>query len=202
MPPGGELTWINSHHGWRGGTHRARARSLPRLAGVEMLSGYSRSDAALATYNPVDPPADIAALHEADTPKSIVQLQQFRQIQTVAIEAVGRQGTATLTELNPNINAWFLLALNWGMAVEEASYHQENPNQAGRTYGSAKARRTGWLLPMPPAPLPAICGPAARRRLSRRVAHPCPMSPCATVGSICATASRATGRASNGRPRA
>jgi len=57
----------------------------------------------------------------------IIDLQPFRQSGTIAIRgARGEDGRATLIQLNPNVNGWFVLRLSWrnGTATEE--YHLEN----------------------------------------------------------------------------
>ena len=57
----------------------------------------------------------------------IIDLQPFRQSGTIPINgARGEEGRATLIQLNPNVNAWFVLRLSWrnGAATEE--YHLEN----------------------------------------------------------------------------
>src|ERR1039457_3827455 len=49
-----------------------------------------------------------------NSPKSIVDLQPFRQTSSVHIEAPrGRHGAAVLVNLNPNINARFQLTVRW-----------------------------------------------------------------------------------------
>ncbi len=59
-------------------------------------------------------------------PKTIVDLQPFRETSSVNIKgAGGSAGIATLINLNPNINAWYLLQLTWGNNVTE-TYHLEN----------------------------------------------------------------------------
>ncbi len=65
--------------------------------------------------------------YNAEKPKSIVELQQFRR--TVSIrtrEKDVRQGVATLINLNPRINAWFLLRLDWSDRPNGDTYHLEN----------------------------------------------------------------------------
>ncbi len=58
--------------------------------------------------------------------KTIVDLQPFRETSSIKIKgAEGKEGTATLTNLNPGINAWYLLRLNWP-GVPEENYHLEN----------------------------------------------------------------------------
>jgi hypothetical protein len=62
--------------------------------------------------------------------KSILDLQPDRLSEQVAITGPdGRSGTATLVDLAPNANAWFLLTLDWG-GHGSASYHLENAEPA------------------------------------------------------------------------
>jgi len=65
--------------------------------------------------------------YNAEAPKSIVELQQFRRTVSITIrEKDVRQGVATLTNLNPRINAWFLLRLDWSDRRNGDTYHLEN----------------------------------------------------------------------------
>jgi len=64
---------------------------------------------------------------EADGPKSIVDLQPFRQVTSNQIESnAGTQGTATLVNLNPADNSWYLLEVDWHDG-SQSFYHLENP---------------------------------------------------------------------------
>jgi hypothetical protein len=65
--------------------------------------------------------------YQVDAPKTIIELQPFRQIQVAEFEMAGDWGTATLVNLNPRINAWFLLTLWWPGIEKPVSYHLENP---------------------------------------------------------------------------
>ena len=83
-------------------------------------------------------PAPQAALaqqveqYRAEAPKTIIELQQFRATESSPILGVqGRKGRATLVNLNPRINAWFLLRLDWDDGGR-AAYHLENPDPKGR----------------------------------------------------------------------
>jgi len=68
------------------------------------------------------------AEYNAAAPKTIIELQPFRRTTAVAInDATGRVGTATLINLNPAVNAWYVLALHWTDPAESRSYHIENP---------------------------------------------------------------------------
>ena len=63
--------------------------------------------------------------YQANVRKTIVELQQFRETNSIAIRSQG--GTATLINLNPAINAWFLLQISSGNGRSETAYHLENP---------------------------------------------------------------------------
>jgi hypothetical protein len=77
-------------------------------------------------------PPDQLARYEALVPKSILELQPWRQTRSVAVAGSnGRAGTASLIELNPAINAWLLLTLDWG-AQGSATYHLHNPDPERR----------------------------------------------------------------------
>jgi hypothetical protein len=74
------------------------------------------------------PPDDQVREYAADAPKGILDLQQFRQSHSIQISSKdGRQGTATLVDLNPAINAWYLLTVAWRDGGPELAYHLENP---------------------------------------------------------------------------
>lgn len=68
--------------------------------------------------------AAVAAASAPAPPLTIVDLQPLRTEASVAVEgADGRAGTATLTNLNPNVGAWYLLALDFGSGAPRATYH-------------------------------------------------------------------------------
>ena len=94
-------------------------------------------NAAQADQSGHDTPApsqERRAQYDADSPKTILDLQQFRRVETVAVQGPDmRRGTATLINLNPDIDAWFLLTLDWGGANSRASYHIENPHPKAQT---------------------------------------------------------------------
>jgi hypothetical protein len=72
-------------------------------------------------------PAKGGAAHEAAVAKSVVDLQPIRQAVSNRIESAGGiRGTATLVNLNPVINAWYLLKIRWPDG-SETSYDLENP---------------------------------------------------------------------------
>jgi hypothetical protein len=66
--------------------------------------------------------------YQANVPKTIVELQQFRETTSIPVGSKGgNEGTATLINLNPAINAWFLLKISWGNGRPATAYHLENP---------------------------------------------------------------------------
>jgi hypothetical protein len=59
--------------------------------------------------------------------KSILDLQPYRQVTSNKIKSnTGTQGTATLINLNPAVNAWYVMEVDWQDGAK-ASYHLENP---------------------------------------------------------------------------
>lgn len=79
----------------------------------------------------IDP--DQRAQYEAVAPKSVLELQQFRQSRSVPVtDGSGRSGVAALTNINPRINGWFLLAFDWGPGRPREYYHLDNPFREGQ----------------------------------------------------------------------
>lgn len=64
-------------------------------------------------------------------PKNIVELQPFRETSSGRIRSAEGDGTAILINLNPTVNAWYLLKVVW-QSGSEASYHLENPEPRSR----------------------------------------------------------------------
>ncbi|WP_448207461.1 hypothetical protein [Azospirillum sp. sgz302134] len=61
--------------------------------------------------------------------RTVIDLQPGRRSHRIAVRGRdGRTGTATLVELNPIINRWFVLTLDWGGAGPRRQYHLENPD--------------------------------------------------------------------------
>ncbi len=85
--------------------------------------------------------ADQATEYQAEVPKTIIELQQFRDTASLAIVGPkGSPGQATLVQLNPNVNAWLLLVLDWGSNGGRLSYHLENPQPSDQHIRLADAR--------------------------------------------------------------
>jgi hypothetical protein len=95
------------------------------LGGVTVLTGSS--DHSFANFNSSETLASQWEEYQADAPKTIIELQPFRRASSVEFQVPGDQGVATLINLNPQVNAWFLLTLRWVIAGKSVSYHLENP---------------------------------------------------------------------------
>ena len=109
------LTWANLAVHVKTATNVVTAR--PTLAGVlaEPISDTSQ-----------------AAEYESEAPKTILQLQQFRQTTSIAIRSgEGKAGVASLANLNPTVNRWYVLTITWS-GTAEATYHLENPAPASQ----------------------------------------------------------------------
>lgn len=79
---------------------------------------------------PQPPQEQIDAYHDPGK-KTIVELQQFRTTSAINIQNIaGKRGIATLINLNPHINTWFLLNLQWAGDDGIESYHLENHDPA------------------------------------------------------------------------
>lgn len=74
-------------------------------------------------------------------PRSIVELQPGRVSESTLLDgAAGQRGNATLINLNPTINASFLLALQWADRRETLDYHLENADPLNQRIALDAAR--------------------------------------------------------------
>jgi hypothetical protein len=72
---------------------------------------------------------------------TIVDLQPDRTVVHTEIRrAPDESGTASLTNLNPHINGWFVLTLDWPVSGEHASFHLENPDPKNALTMSANSQ--------------------------------------------------------------
>lgn len=95
-----------------------------RLAATLLAAGLAMGAHALA-QDPAPPAADSMA-YQDNRPKTILALQPFSQSQTVLIRTTGgAEGIATLINLNPHVNAWYLLSLT--IDSDQQYYHLEDP---------------------------------------------------------------------------
>ena len=65
--------------------------------------------------------------YAANVPKTIIELQPFRETTSVELPSSGGRAAATLINLNPRVNAWFLLSLQRSAGGRVSVYHLENP---------------------------------------------------------------------------
>jgi hypothetical protein len=73
------------------------------------------------------PPRNQKAGYEGTERKTVVELQRLRQESSILIRSdSGTSGVATLINLSPRINVWYLLKVAW-QGGSEFSYHLENP---------------------------------------------------------------------------
>jgi hypothetical protein len=71
-------------------------------------------------------PSCRAADQGTQAPKTIVDLQPFRHTSSLPFKSArGEEGRATLINLNPDINDWYLLQLYWGNRAPVEAYHFE-----------------------------------------------------------------------------
>ena len=81
------------------------------------------------------PPQNQLGEYNSEVPKTILELQQFRQTTSNPIRSQqGREGVATLVNLNPAINVWYLLKVVWKNGAREQTFHLENPRPQARKF--------------------------------------------------------------------
>jgi hypothetical protein len=110
----------------RFGPGKSRQRLARKVLVALTLIGASIPHPGLA----VESLADQMAEYDAVAPKSIIQLQPFRQ-QTTATLPSG--DPVRLISLSPQVNSWFLLTLGADGASGTSNYHLENPDPRGQT---------------------------------------------------------------------
>lgn len=115
------------------------------------------------------------AEYAAQAPKTVVQLQAFRRTSSIGL---GSAGQATLVDLNPRINAWFLLTLERPGAAAQ-SYHLENPQPLRQQLQLSQAYPQGLRLVQDGAATDCALwsGPAAATELARARAGLLPYAP-------------------------
>ena len=136
------------------------------------------------------PPPEQAAQYRAEMPKTILELQQFRRSQSIAAEgAGGRRGRATLIELNPYINAWFLLTLDWGDPAGRRAFISRTRIPAAGIFALTPPSRTVCSSATTAATTNCDLWSGDPSALERAAPHPCLTRRCATAASTCATRS-------------
>jgi hypothetical protein len=117
-------------------------------ARIGKQSGAERRAAFASGWVPAASQEDAARQrreYAAGGPKSVFELQPYRESRTVPLPGAG---TATLINLNPNVNAWFLLRLARTDDGGTADYHLESADPSQRLqvdprYGSGLVIASG-----------------------------------------------------------
>jgi hypothetical protein len=78
--------------------------------------------------------------------RSILDLQAAKQVTSASIGTPGALGSATLINLNPRINSWYLLALEWEGTDGTAWFHLENPAPLHQTVVLDRETRRGLVV--------------------------------------------------------
>jgi hypothetical protein len=87
------------------------------------------------------------AEYRAETPKTILELQQFRQTSSSHVRAAGKDGVITLVNLNPAVNVWYLLTVAWtGSTVAEPAWHLENTKPGGARFVLDERHESGLVI--------------------------------------------------------
>jgi hypothetical protein len=119
-----------------GGCFNARRAVPPELAATlgaaPIAAAYSapRGPAAALWPAPDLPSRQQLAEYRADRPKSVVDLQQFRELTRLTLDGFeGGPAQASLIDLNPHVRTWYLLRLE-GPKGASTTFHLENPSGA------------------------------------------------------------------------
>ena len=89
--------------------------------------------AASAADSSAGPTKEASGNHASPAPKTIIDLQPYReQSEIEVVTAGGKRGKVSLINLNPRINAWYLLQIKWDDVSEPEIYHLENPSPLTR----------------------------------------------------------------------
>jgi hypothetical protein len=110
---------------------REAERGAPRIGGA-VAAALVMVSCSFAAEPSLPSAATLAAQrvqYEAQAPKTILELQPFRSETRTAVRgADGTAGSVTLTNLNPYVNSWYLLAIEWPAAGGGSTiYHLQNP---------------------------------------------------------------------------
>lgn len=89
--------------------------------------------------------AVVAAAESLASP-NILDLQASHQAATVSSGSSGARGTATLSNLNPRINRWYVLVLDWEGKEGTTYFHLENPAPLHQTLLLDRDTRRGLLV--------------------------------------------------------
>ncbi len=101
-------------------------------SGSSTLSGSRRLDEVSTVRQQLTrpPSRDQNAEYLANRDKSVVELQQYRELSRLTVDGLaGNRAVASLIDLNPQIGTWYLLRLETPNGPS-ATYHLENPSGA------------------------------------------------------------------------
>ena len=88
--------------------------------------------------------SSIIAASTSGAPITILDLQPDRAVVRAEIRrALDETGSASLTNLNPHINSWFVLTLDWPASGEHDSFHLQNSDS--QKLLTLSANLEGWL---------------------------------------------------------
>ena len=92
-------------------------------------------------------PAGVSESAGREAGGTIIDMQPFRQTHSIGIKgAAGQQGSATLINLNPGVNAWYLLRLSRPGASEQEIYHLENGDATSRRLSLDESNPYGLVI--------------------------------------------------------
>lgn len=130
VPPG------RRNHASRSPAHRWLIPTLLVCVGLVLAArSWSARSSGSAVSRQAIPPRHPVTQYEAAVPKTIVELQRFRMTNSIRIRSdKGVEGAATLVNLNPTIDAWYLLGVAWKNG-SESFYHIENPDPGSQKLG-------------------------------------------------------------------
>ncbi|HWS64824.1 MAG TPA: hypothetical protein VN325_18855, partial [Steroidobacteraceae bacterium] len=98
---------------------------MARRLGIGRIADFKRRVLSIAVALAAG--SSIFAASAGDAPITIADLQPDRTVVRAEIRrAPDEIGSASLTNLNPHINSWFVLTLDWPASGEHQSFHLEN----------------------------------------------------------------------------
>jgi hypothetical protein len=132
-PDGAQVKIVDRDHRTIGRLISGRTPLRRHLLAVASLLGFAVAGVGVSGPQ-AQPVANQAAEYSADVSKTILELQQFRRTTAIPFRSRdGREGIATLINLNPAANVWYVLKLEWKDGTPGATYHLENTSPGART---------------------------------------------------------------------
>jgi hypothetical protein len=122
-----------------------QGRATKRGRYVSLALGLFLSLSAAIQF--VAPPSRAADANGTQNSKTIIDLQPFRKASSIRMkEGSGPGSSATLINLNPHINAWYLLQLNGGGGVSLEAYQLENADPIDQNLLLDQAHPPGLVI--------------------------------------------------------